>query len=68
LETKNLGFDHIKELYQNDDDFFLTYKNVRRAFVEDFSYMMDFFFKIKTYAYPRNLCENFSSKRLVREV
>jgi len=21
LETKFLGFDHIKELYQNDDDF-----------------------------------------------
>jgi len=39
-----------------------------RMLADDFSYMMNFFFQVKTFAYPRDLCKNFSSKRLMREV
>jgi len=34
LETKILDFDHIKELYQNDDDFF---KSIPKDLTKDFS-------------------------------
>jgi len=38
-----LRFNHIKELYENDDNFSLIFKYCFEGFIKDFSDKVDFF-------------------------
>jgi len=47
LETKYLGFGHIKKLYQNDNDFSQVFQECSKGSCKEFSIHDNFHFKDK---------------------
>jgi len=52
LETKFLSFDHIKELYEKDDDFAFVYGKCHQGEAKTFIFPTNISLRVKSFTFP----------------